>query len=170
MLQVAQTQEFFDKLTATIIILAQWSRTELSQHPRRDLNSRCAIVYALSPNFCGKLVVSAVLQSKLSLMLSLLIIWGWLQRPVSDTTMSAHKSWVGGEDWGTQEMYAKRWHISALNNHLSHHCYTPCLKLSTALQPIRTCGLFSICLQGFNFATLWCVPCTSDWLCVYNRI
>lgn len=49
----------FDKHSSTIIILVQWSWTELSKHPRRDLNSRCAFVYALSPNFSGKLVVSA---------------------------------------------------------------------------------------------------------------
>lgn len=84
----------FDKHSSTIIILVQWSWTELSQHPRRDLNSRCAFVYALSPNFSGKLVVTAVLQSELSLMLSLLITWGWLQRLVCDTTALAHKFWV----------------------------------------------------------------------------
>lgn len=164
MLQVAQTG-VFDKHSSTIIILVQWTWTELSQHPRRDLNSRCAFVYALSPNFSGKLVVSAVLQSELSLMLSLLITWGWLQRPVCDTTVAAHKFWVRGEDWGTQETCAKGWHVSALDNHLSHRC----CKLSAGSQAVRTWGLFCICLQSFKvtfWEIVWCVWLVEVDVCV----
>lgn len=58
---------FFDKHSTTIIILDQRIWTDLSQHQRRDLNSRCNYVYAQSPSFSGTLDVGAVLRSELFL-------------------------------------------------------------------------------------------------------
>lgn len=68
MLQVVQTEGFLISTLPQSLFLFNGVEP--------NLNSRCPLVYALSPNFSGKLVVSAVLQSKLSMMLSLLITWG----------------------------------------------------------------------------------------------
>ncbi len=77
MLQVLQTEEV---LISTFQSLFLFNGVELNYHNIQggDLNSRCAFVYALSLNFSGKLVVSAVLQSELTSMLSLLITWGMI--------------------------------------------------------------------------------------------
>lgn len=65
---MAQTQA---ALISTLPQSFSFGGAELNYHNiREDLNSTCAFVYAPSPNFSGKVVVSAVLQSELSLLIT----------------------------------------------------------------------------------------------------
>lgn len=157
----------FDKHSATIIILVQWSWTELSQHPRRDLNLRCTSVYSLSPNFSDKLVF-------------------WC-RPAEWAFPRRYLSWSLGDDYrgrpviwpcrhtnseceGTIEALGRRMLREDMLVPSTTFYIVTCLKLSAGSQPARTRGLFWICLQSFKL-TFWESVSCLKWLleCLFNH-